>query len=59
MSVKERIKELEDLAKKRFKDNGGFNIEDYLTTDEYDELEENLEAENKELINSKDSFIVP
>lgn len=42
---KERIKELEDLAKKRFEDEGGFIIASYLTTDEYDELLELKEVE--------------
>lgn len=51
-NIKERIKELEDLAKKRFADEGGFNVAAYLNTDEYDELlelEEKLEGGKEEI----------
>lgn len=45
--LKERIKELEDLAKERYIGKDGINMVDYLTYDEYEELlelEEKLEA---------------
>ena len=48
---KERIKELEDLAKERFIGKDGINMAEYLTTDEYEELlelEEKLEEEEEE-----------
>ena len=47
---KERIKELEDLAKERFIGKDGINMADYLSDDEYEELlelEEKLEEERK------------
>jgi len=53
---KERIKELEDLARERYMGKDGINVADYLTTDEYEELlelEEKLEEEEKKKKSTK------